>query len=90
MLADDIKATESRIKQLEQRYLQELSESAQHEKAPRTAEPEAFRSAARMTAYLTRVEIEKEQHKLIDQLFARVRELETQLASRENKVELVK
>jgi len=80
MLADNIKATESRIKQLESQYLQELSEVVANEKAiPPTAEPEAFRSAARTVAYMTSVELEKEKHKLIDQLYARVRELEAQV-----------
>jgi len=81
MLANEIKTTESKIKQLEKQYLRELSEVAGHDKAaPPTAEPEAFRSAARTAAYMTSVEIEKETHKLIDQLYARVRELEKQVA----------
>ena len=82
MLANDIKATESRIKQLETQYLKELSEVMAVEKAiPSTAEPEAFRPSVRIVAYMTSVEIEKEKHKLIGQLYARVRELESQLAA---------
>jgi len=82
MLADEIKATESTIKRLEAQYLRELSEIAGDEKGvPRTAEPEGFRSAARVAAYMTSVEIEKEKHKLINQLYRRLSELEKQIAS---------
>jgi hypothetical protein len=81
MLAAEIEATESKIRELEDRYRRELSETAEaYETAPPGAEPQAFRSAAKVAAYLTSVEIEKEKHRLIEQLYARVRELEKQTA----------
>lgn len=89
MLADSIKATESRIKQLESRYLKELSEAVDGDNAILSAaEPEAFRSAARLVAYMTSVELEKERHTLIDQLYARLRELESQLDDQGKKANL--
>jgi len=79
MLATDIKATQSRIKQLEDRYHRELSEMVGlYQSASSNADPDAYRSAAKVTAYLTSVEIEKEKEKLIELLLARVTELEQQ------------
>lgn len=80
MLTSDIKATEARIKELEVRHVMELNDVIANKPAGTSrAEPEAYRAAARAVAHMTSVEIEKEKHRLIDQLYARVRELEEQI-----------